>query len=86
MRIFRVLLNPVSLVFLLSSIAAPTFADTAPFMAKDVRFEGLMRVSPASLYAQLPINNGDKVDDAKIADLVRLLFKTGSFEDVVAAT
>jgi outer membrane protein insertion porin family len=85
MRIFRVLLNPVSLVFLLSSIAVPTFADTAPFMAKDVRFEGLMRVSPASLYAQLPINNGDKVDDAKIADLVRILFKTGSFEDVVAA-
>ena len=84
MRIFRVLLNPVSLVFLLSSIAAPSFADIAPFMAKDVRFEGLMRVSPASLYAQLPVNNGDKVDEAKIAGLVRILFKTGSFEDVVA--
>lgn len=81
----RILLNPVSVVFLLSSLATTTtFADSSSFIAKDVRFEGLMRVSPASLYAQLPINNGDTVDEVKVADLVRILFKTGSFEDVVA--
>ncbi|HQV21607.1 MAG TPA: hypothetical protein PLJ88_00770, partial [Agitococcus sp.] len=45
-------------------LATASFADNE-FTAKDVRFEGLMRVSPASLYAQLPISNGDKVDDAK---------------------
>ena len=64
-------------------LATASFADNE-FTAKDVRFEGLMRVSPASLYAQLPISNGDKVDDAKVAELVRVLFKTGSFEDVIA--
>ncbi len=75
----------VTFVIYLSTtcLATTSFADNQ-FTAKDIRFEGLMRVSPASLYAQLPINNGDKVDDAKVAELVRTLFKTGSFEDVVA--
>jgi outer membrane protein insertion porin family len=38
-------------------------ADDSPFVVKDIRLEGLMRVSPANLYAQLPLSNGDRVDE-----------------------
>lgn len=82
MRLNRLVLG--SAVIALNILPVAAVADNTPFMVKDIRFEGLMRVSPASLYAQLPLNNGDRVDEAKISDLVRLLFKTGSFEDVVA--
>ena len=82
MRLNRLVLG--SAVIALNVLPVVAIADNTPFMVKDIRFEGLMRVSPASLYAQLPLNNGDRVDEAKISDLVRLLFKTGSFEDVVA--
>ena len=57
-------------------------AETGSFTVKDIQIQGLMRVSPASVYAQLPINTGDVVDDAKVAQAIRKLFATGSFEDV----
>ena len=65
-------------------LAANTWADDSRFVVKDIRLEGLMRVSPASVYAQLPVNNGDNVDDARVADAIRALFKSGNFEDVAA--
>jgi hypothetical protein len=40
-------------------------ADDSRFVVKDIRLEGLMRVSPANVYAQLPLSNGDTVDEAK---------------------
>ncbi len=58
------------------------WADDSHFVVKDIRLEGLMRVSPASIYAQLPINNGDNIDDDKIAQAIRALFKSGNFEDI----
>lgn len=57
-------------------------AETGSFTVKDIQIQGLMRVSPASVYAQLPINTGDVIDDAKVSQAIRKLFATGSFEDV----
>ena len=62
--------------------SAQAIAETGSFTVKDIQIQGLMRVSPASVYAQLPINTGDIVDDAKIAQAIRKLFATGSFEDI----
>ncbi len=59
-------------------------ADDSRFVVKDIRLEGLMRVSPANVYAQLPLSNGDTVDGDKIAAAIRALFKSGNFEDVVS--
>ena len=74
-------LSSVAVAFVLS---ANVWASEGQFVVKDIRLEGLMRVSPASVYAQLPINNGDTVDADKIAEAIRALFKSGNFEDVVA--
>ncbi|HNG09694.1 MAG TPA: outer membrane protein assembly factor BamA [Agitococcus sp.] len=66
-------------------LSAQAVAETGSFTVKDIQIQGLMRVSPASVYAQLPINTGDVVDDAKIALAIRQLFATGSFEDISLA-
>lgn len=57
-------------------------ADDSSFVVRDIRLEGLARLSAASVYGSLPISAGDKVDDARIGDAVRTLFKTGNFEDI----
>lgn len=56
-----------------------------PFVVKDIRLQGLARISAASVYASLTISAGDTADDAKVADAVRALFKTGNFEDIQVA-
>lgn len=64
-----------------AALVAPAYAMDA-FVVKDIRLEGLARISAASVYAALPINAGDSIDDAKLAQAVRALFKTGNFEDI----
>jgi outer membrane protein insertion porin family len=59
-------------------------ADDSRFVVKDIRLEGLMRVSPANVYAQLPLSNGDTVDGDKVSAAIRALFKSGNFEDVAS--
>ncbi|MFZ5593509.1 MAG: outer membrane protein assembly factor BamA [Pseudomonadota bacterium] len=53
-----------------------------PFVIKDIRLEGLQRTSPGTLFNYLPINTGDTLDDARSAEAIRALFKTGFFDDV----
>lgn len=55
------------------------------FEIKDIRIEGLQRVSAGSVFAALPVNVGDLVDDASLRDASRALFRTGYFSDVVMA-
>lgn len=62
--------------------ASVALADDSSFTVRDIRLEGLARLSAASVYASLPISAGDTVDSARIADAVRTLFKTGNFEDI----
>lgn len=58
----------------------PVQADT--FVVKDIRLEGLGRLSASSVYALLPISAGDAVSDERSADIVKALFASGQFEDV----
>src|SRR5690606_1276934 len=48
----------------------------------DIRVEGLQRISAGSVFAAMPINVGDQVDDATVRDTIRDLFRTGNFDDV----
>lgn len=65
-----------------SIFASAAWAEDSSFIIRDIRLEGLARLSAASVYGSLPLNAGDKVDSARIADAVRTLFKTGNFEDI----
>jgi outer membrane protein insertion porin family len=49
------------------------------FIVKDIRVEGLERISPGTVFNYLPIRVGDEFDASRSAEAVRALFKTGFF-------
>lgn len=61
----------------------PVWADEDTFVIRDIRLEGLARLSSASVYGSLPVAAGDQMTADKMSDVVRTLFKTGNFEDVL---
>lgn len=67
------------LVSTMLSRAAWAFAS---FEVQDIRIEGLQRISVGTVFNYLPITVGETIDDARAAEAVRALFKTGFFSDV----
>jgi len=53
-----------------------------PFLVRDIRIDGLTRIAPGTVFANLPIERGDRVDRDRSAQAIRALFKTGFFNDV----
>jgi outer membrane protein insertion porin family len=53
-----------------------------PFVIKDIRVEGLQRVSAGTVFNYLPVKIGDLFDDRQSAESIKALFKTGFFRDV----
>jgi outer membrane protein insertion porin family len=54
------------------------------FVVSDIRVDGLQRVPAGTVFTYLPIERGDRVDGARVAEAIRALYKTGFFEDVRA--
>lgn len=52
------------------------------FVIKDIRVEGLQRISAGTVFNYLPVKVGDTLTEKKSQDAVRVLFKTGFFRDV----
>ncbi len=52
------------------------------FVIEDIRVEGLQRITPGTVFNYLPMKVGDTFDDARSAEAIRALFKTGFFDDV----
>jgi len=52
------------------------------FVVKDIRVEGLQRISAGTVFNYLPVKVGDTLTEKKSQDAVRVLFKTGFFRDV----
>ncbi|NIE63818.1 outer membrane protein assembly factor BamA [Burkholderia sp. Ax-1719] len=61
-------------------------AATTPFVVQDIRIEGLQRVEPGTVFAYLPIKQGDTFSDDKASEAIRALYATGFFNDVRIAT
>ena len=78
---------------LASAISAPAWAQTtdpapaiAPdagaFTVSDIRIDGVQRISAGTVLTYLPIERGDTVDNARVGEAIRALYKTGFFEDI----
>lgn len=52
------------------------------FEVKDIRVEGLQRISAGTVFNYLPVKSGDEVTTGNSAQIIRTLFKTGFFQDV----
>lgn len=60
----------------------PVSQATESFVIKDIRVEGLQRISAGTVFNYLPVKVGDTLTEKKSQDAVRVLFKTGFFRDV----
>ncbi|WP_151716466.1 outer membrane protein assembly factor BamA [Acinetobacter sp. TUM15071] len=74
------LLMPLALVSAMAVVQQAYAADE--FLARDIRIDGLVRLTPASIYSMLPINSGDRVSDPMIAESIRTLYASGLFDDI----
>ena len=68
------------------SILAASVSTSAygfePFVIKDIRLEGLQRISAGTVFNYLPVKIGDQVNSELSAQAIRALYKTGFFKDV----
>ncbi len=68
-------------VFVLcAAVRAAAAADA--FVVRDIRLEGLQRITAGTVFNYLPIKVGDTVDGTRTAAALRVLFGTGFFRDV----
>ena len=67
---------------LIAVISLPAFADFEPFVVRDMRVEGLQRISEGTVFNYLPINIGDTIDDVRIREAIRALYTQGLFDDI----
>lgn len=61
-----------------------TTAFAAPFVAKDIRVDGVQGDLEQQIRASLPVRAGQRVTDNDVANIVRSLFVSGRFDDVKA--
>ncbi|WP_321960524.1 outer membrane protein assembly factor BamA [Paraburkholderia sp. J7] len=59
---------------------------TGSFVVRDIRIEGLVRIEPGTVFAYMPIKQGDTFTDDKASDAIRALYATGFFRDVNIST
>lgn len=57
-----------------------------PFTIQDIRIEGLQRTEPATVFSYLPVQVGDRFNDAQAQAIIKDLYATGFFDDVQIET
>ena len=57
-------------------------ADANNFVVRDMRVEGLQRISEGTVFNYLPINIGDTVDAIRLQESLRSLYDQGLFDDI----
>ena len=62
-------------------VSSSLWAST-DFIIKDIKIEGLQRISLGTLFTYLPLKVGETLDATSSDAAIRALFKTGFFEDV----
>ena len=66
-------------VLLMGSLSA--YAQNQ-FTVRDMRVEGLQRISEGTVFNYLPINVGDSIDQVRIQEAIRALYNQALFDDI----
>ena len=66
---------------LLLLLPVASFANDE-FVVKDMRVEGLQRISEGTVFNYLPINIGDTLDSVRITEAMRALYGQDLFDDI----
>ena len=68
--------------FILLAHLAATAAWADTFVVKKIQFDGLQRIAPSTIEAYLPIKRGQVFQESKSAAILRVLYKTGFFDQI----
>jgi outer membrane protein insertion porin family len=71
-----------ALLMLAGAVSWHAAAAAESFVVKDIRVEGLQRISAGTVFNYLPIKVGDSVTEESSREAIHALFKTGFFKDV----
>lgn len=63
-------------------LVLPAHAAIESFVVRDMRVEGLQRISEGTVFNYLPINIGDTVDDIRVREAIRSLYSQGLFDNI----
>jgi outer membrane protein insertion porin family len=69
-------------VVALFSMSYPVSGLAEEFTVRDMRVEGLQRISEGTVFNYLPINVGDNIDEIRIQEAVRALYTQKLFDDI----
>lgn len=75
-------MKSVGRVLLLAGFLSAKAWAFEPFVVRDIRVEGLQRIAAGTVFNYLPVKVGETFDEARSAEAIRALFKTGYFSDV----
>lgn len=70
----------VLLLLIILAASPSVFAET--FTVKDIRVEGLQRISAGTVFNYLPVQIGQTIESDDTGEIIRALYKTGFFKDV----
>ena len=70
------------LLCLLSLVPGFAMAQQGSFVVRDMRVEGLQRISEGTVFNYLPINIGDTVDAVRIQEAIRSLYGQALFDNI----
>ncbi len=78
MNLVKLFRSSLCLIILL----LPQLALSETFVVKDIRVDGLQRISPGTVFNYLPVKIGQQIESDETGDIIRALYKTGFFKDV----
>ena len=52
------------------------------FIVKDIKIEGLEKISEGALLNYLPVNIGDNLDESRIQESIRSVYSSGFFKKI----
>ena len=52
------------------------------FVVRDMRVEGLQRISEGTVFNYLPINIGDEIDELRVQEAIRAVYQQGLFDEI----
>lgn len=69
-------------VIAVACLTLPVAALAVDFVVRDMRVEGLQRISEGTVFNYLPINVGDTVDEIRLQEAMRALYSQQLFDDI----
>ncbi|WP_085246871.1 outer membrane protein assembly factor BamA [Gilliamella mensalis] len=83
MKINKLLI--ASLLFSTTAVYSSNAFCVDDFVVKDIKFEGLQRVTAGAALLEMPIQIGDYVNEADLGHIIKSLYASGNFDNITVS-